>query len=299
VEKVVGQTAFLDKLRTVLGRDLSVMEQLDSRTGFSYKISVDGQLMLLKAIAYNEDDAIVCNRVRSLQKEVQILKKLPNFTDNVYVTSGELDSNFWLLCRWLDATPSFPYCSYVRMKPLSHDHKRRFINDLTTMLKKVMEFYEQGYLHGDLQPRHFLADREGRFYLIDLELAIEKDELNPEYHGALIHFVSPETAKGMLAGNTHISLDMVSEVYSFGSVAFFLYTGKTAIAYGESMEEDNFHLPKEQNLSTIIQGQTRSFAQSGSEAFPELEQVLLKCLATDRSMRYQTFEELLSALEKI
>jgi hypothetical protein len=78
-------------------------------------------------------------------------------------------------------------------------------------------------------------------------------------------------------------------------VAFFLYTGKTAIAYGESIEEDSFH----QKLSAIIEGRFRSFSQVRAEPFPELEQVLMKCLARDRSMRYQTFDALLTALEKI
>jgi serine/threonine protein kinase len=229
-------------------------------------------------------------------REAQRLIELPEITGELYLGHGEIGSITWLLRRWIDGVTATDHTSTIRSQPLSLAAKWQFVDDLCQMLKKVIRLDDLGYLHGDLQPRHFIIDAQGTFRLIDLEMAVRKDEFEPLYPGALIHFVSPETAREMLVDNQHIPLDPLSEIYSFAAVAFTLYTGQPPTMCGEAKEE---RVSFEQRLQAIVQGRNKSFAQAGATPFPELEQILLRCLAPERGQRYQTFTALLSAFQSI
>ncbi|MFC7442599.1 serine/threonine protein kinase [Laceyella putida] len=290
---------FIKRINDATGMELNVVKNLPTRKGIALKVEENGTEMLLKAIELLTDDKTATPRTRSLQKEARILKEIHSLTGGLYVDSGKVDDHFWLLRKWLHGKTAFEYMSYARTMPCSLEHKRRFVEDLLQMLKKVMELYALGYLHGDLQPGHFIIDPEGRFHLIDLELAVKANDPDAAYRGALVHFVPPETASGMLVDDQHIPLDPVSEIYSFGAVAYLIYTGVVPVAYGETMEDTGYEFPFEEMLKAVAQGKVRSFAQAGAEPFPELEKILMKCLKKDRRQRYQTFEQLEECLVKL
>lgn len=52
-------------------------------------------------------------------------------------------------------------------------------------------------------------------------------------------------------------------------------------------------------LKAVQNGRIRTFKQAGAEPFPELEQILIRCLQKDRSQRYQSFDELNNAFSSI
>lgn len=291
---------FVKRINESFGMNLNVVKSLPTRKGMAFKVEENGTEMLLKVIELREGDKDTEKRTRSLRKEAKILREISDFTRNLYIDSGEVDDHFWLLRKWLHGIPASNYMSYVRSKPLLLENKRRFVKDLIEMLLKVIELYNFGYLHGDLQPGHFIIDLDGKFHLIDLELAVNVNDLDATYRGALVHYVPPETARGMLVNDQKIPLDQVSEVYSFGAVAFFIYTGVVPAAYGESMEDPSYKdFSFEDKLNAIVQGRVRSFAQAGAETFPEFERILMKCLESEKARRYQTFEELKADLEKL
>ncbi|SEN02920.1 protein kinase domain-containing protein [Lihuaxuella thermophila] len=294
---------FIDKLSEFLDMQLTVLKPLHARKGCSYKIKGDNEEMMIKMMDLLSDETKVTNRAHALKKEAKILRDVNQFTGDLFVASGELDSIFWLLRRWIDGVTVTHHCSYLREKPLSIDHKRQFIQDLCKMLENVVHLYKCGYLHGDLQPKHFVVDKEENFHLIDLETAVNVNHPNSDYRGGMVHYVPPETTTQMMDGNANIPLDAISEIYSFGAVAFFLYTGKTPVVYVESLEEeekiDLKAIPFEQKLLAVSQGRIRSFEQAGAEPFPELERILMKCLEKDRTKRYQTFGDLNAALEEL
>ncbi|MEM8532229.1 MAG: hypothetical protein AAGF95_15395 [Chloroflexota bacterium] len=265
----------------------------------SFQVTVDDKPMLLKFVTEVADDPSVVRRVRALQREAEIVERLYGAMSG-NVICGQFESTVWLLREWIDGVTVGQYCSYIREEPLQPDNKHRFIVDLIRMLEQVMLLDEAGYLHGDLQPNHFIVDQEGSFHLIDLELAIRKDASETEYGGAFVHFVSPETATGMLSDSHHIALDALSEIYSFGSVAFFLYTGKTAHAYGRTLDgHEMAEISKEDKLQAIVQGRIRSFTHTDAAAFSELEQILHWCLQVDRSQRCPSFPALFTALKDL
>lgn len=286
---------FIERINEATTLNLSIVKQLQTRKGYAYRVTQSGIDMLLKIIELKTDDGLT--RTRSLQKEATILRELKNFTNDLYVTSGELDDHFWLLRKWIRGKTAPSQLAYIQEKPLSTENKIRFLCDSSAMLEKVIDLYQAGYLHGDLQPSHFIFD-EDSIHLIDLELAIKINDPNFYYRGALVHFVPPETADGMLQNTTKIPLDPVSEIYSFAAVIYFLYTQVVPVAYGDTMEDTSFDFPFEDQLIAVKDGRVRSFKQAGADPFPELEQILLKCLQKNRLNRFQSFDELLNAFQK-
>ncbi|MDQ0417644.1 serine/threonine protein kinase [Croceifilum oryzae] len=283
----------IDQVSKCTGLELKEINILPARKGFAAKVEKQGVMMLLKAVELSEE------RERSLQKEARILQSLSNFTGDLYVAKGKVDGYFWLLRKWLDGKTATKQTIYIRENPTLLGNKRQFIADICQMLEKVVELYDLGYLHGDLQPGHFIFAPDGEMHLIDLELTVDSREPNPIYRGALVHYVPPETAAGMLAGSQEIPLDAVSEIYSFGAVVFYLYTRVVPVAYSHSMEDPSYDFEFNDMLQAVRSGRVRSFAQAGATPFAELEYILQRCLETDRAKRYQSFSELLCMLEEI
>lgn len=280
----------IKRINESAGLNLSVLKALQTRKGLAFKVEESGIEMILKSIELKDNDIDQMNRKRSLQREAQILKDFQKYACSHYVSSGIIDHHFWLLRKWIKGKTSFEHTSYIRDNPKTIENKKKFSKDLSRMLRKVIQFFELGYLHGDLQAGHFIFDKD-EIYLIDLELSVNIYDPNPYYRGALVHFVPPETALEMRKGNDRIPLDQTSEIYSFGAVAFFLYTGEPPVEY----KNRSF----KQRLQAISQGEIRTFAQVGAEPFPQLEEILLRCLESNKMRRYQTFNDLLRVLSNI
>lgn len=282
--------SFVEWLSREIGVNLEIIKPLFARKGFVYQVRVpSGEKMLLKVVHDQHEET------RSIVQEIKLL----TFIGNQYRSSGVLGDYHWLLRDWIDGETAWEATAYMRAEPRNKESRIRFIQDLCNMLNSVIKFYQMGYLHGDLQPSHFIKDEEGKYHLIDLELAQSVGDPNPSYRGALVHYVSPEVARGMQEQRTDIPLDQVSEVYSFGAVAYFLYSGVTPVSYGDEWNDRSYHYPFKQKLLAVANGRVRSFAQAEAAPFPELERVIMQCLRQDRRERYQTFQALYEALDQV
>lgn len=291
--------SLVEQVSEVFGLNLQIIEEIEVRAGLGYIVTADDQKMLLKAVSVDVLDHDSEYRLRSIMKEAQILRQLPEFTNFRYIGSGECNQYFWFLQKWIEGKSVWDYTKDIRLNLDSNRNQRRFVLTLVKMLEKVMQFYNLGYLHGDLQPRHFIVDKFEDYHLIDLETAVNINDPNDSYRGALVHYVSPEVAKGMLARKQSISIDSISEIYSFGAVAFFLYTAELPVDYGGSMTGSGDNSSFEDKLKAVINGQVKSFDRVRATPFPELERILQKCLAKDREQRYQSFEDLYRKLKGI
>lgn len=263
------------------------IEKLHSREGASFKLHTNQDTLLLKM-------ADLQSRANTIQNEGTVLQEIK---DPSFVTSGTHSDYVWLLRIWLSGVTSSDYTAYVRQNP-SAENQTRFVQDLIKMLDKVVDLDKMGYLHGDLQPAHFLFLPNQEVQLLDLETAYKKGE-NHDYKGALVHFVSPEVANAMLQ-KTNAPLDEKTEVYAFGATAFFLYSDVVPIAYSEDHTNTDYKsFPFEKKLKQIVQGRRRSFQSVGVTPFPQLEQILSRCLALSRDKRYANFSEVLLELKRL
>jgi serine/threonine protein kinase len=144
------------------------------------------------------------------------------------IASGEYADGTWLALHWLEG-PSLP----TRFAPLregSQDGPAR-TEALTAALdatRTVAELHEAGWVHGDLQPAHFLHTAHGT-RLIDLALAqgppgAVPAELEVPYRGALTHLTAPETAAQLTARGTAV-LNPAAETHTLAATLRTSLTG--------------------------------------------------------------------------
>ncbi|WP_044640904.1 serine/threonine-protein kinase [Risungbinella massiliensis] len=263
------------------------IEVFPSREGASFKLYTNQSTFLLKMA--NQQ-----SRANTIQNESTVLQEIK---DPSFVTSGTHSNYVWLLRTWLSGVTSSDYTAYVRQNP-STENQTRFVIDLTKMLDKVITLDKTGYLHGDLQPAHFLFLPNQEVHLLDLETSYKKGAIH-DYKGALVHFVSPEVADAMLQ-KTNAPLNELTEVYAFGATAFFLYSDVVPIAYSEDHTNTNYKsIPFEEKLKQIVRGKRRSFQSVGVTPFPQLEQILNRCLILSKNERFANVSELMLELKRL
>ncbi len=197
----------------------------------------------------------------------------------------------------------------IRIHDLGEAHGTKFItmdfiegDDLATILeqqhkmrpKEAVEIIEQvayalqaahaeGVVHRDLKPQNIMRDRQGRILVMDFGLARSSDSTQMTQSGALvgtIEFMSPEQGMGK-------KVDGRSDLYSLGLIFYQLLTGELPFK-------------AESSLASLVK-RTREAAPSPSASDPALPRalcrIILKCLETDPTQRYQNASEVLADLE--
>jgi serine/threonine protein kinase len=143
----------------------------------------------------------------------------------------------------------------------------------------------QGVLHRDIKPSNVLLTPEGGVYLTDFGLArmaeAGESTLSRDMMLGTPQYISPEQAKGIK------KLDARTDVYSLGVVLYELLVGRVPFTADTPYAIIHDHifspLPMPRELNPDL---------------PEpLERMLLKALAKDPDDRFQSVEELVTALK--
>jgi serine/threonine-protein kinase len=219
------------------------------------------------------------------EREVRATAQLSHWnTVEIYDYGRTADGTFYYVMEYL---PGLSLADLVdRHGPLPPE---RVIHLLRQACEALREAHDQGLIHRDIKPANiFAAVRGGRHdvtKLLDFGLAKRKSEspavqlshLNAITGSPL--YMSPEQAGGHRA-------DHRSDLYALGAVAYYLLTGQAPFR-GESA------------LSVMI-AHARDAAEPPSalrpDIPPDLERIILRCLAKDPADRYQDAASLERAL---
>ncbi len=164
--------------------------------------------------------------------------------------------------------------------------KEQILSIVQSVGKALTYAHAQGVLHRDVKPSNILITESGKVYLADFGLArmaeagpstLSGDQLlgTPQY-------ISPEQARG-----AH-DLDDGTDIYSFGIVLYQLAVGR--VPYNSDTPFSIIH----DHIYTPL-----PMPRSINDKIPaDLERVLLKALAKDRSDRFASVQELVGAFDK-
>jgi len=158
-----------------------------------------------------------------------------------------------------------------------------------SVAKQVCEGLEEahrlGVIHRDLKPSNIMIDKAGTVRIMDFGIARSLKTKGITGTGVMIgtpEYMSPEQVDGKEA-------DQHSDIYSLGIILYEVLTGRlpfegdTAFAIGMKHKSEEPEDPRKLN----------------SQIPEDLSRLILKCLEKDSENRYQSAEELRSALIRI
>jgi len=160
------------------------------------------------------------------------------------------------------------------------------LNYMRQVLSALQYAHSHGVIHRDIKPSNIMINKEGQVKLLDFGLALmSTPDPRLTSSGSLlgsVHYISPEQIRGE-------ALDTRSDLYAFGVTLYELITGKLPIQ-GNSFPE-------------IISGHLRKSPMPPSTLNPAipitLSNIVMRLLAKDRTERFQTAGEVLTALDSV
>jgi tetratricopeptide (TPR) repeat protein len=179
---------------------------------------------------------------------------------------------------------------YVRGRDLAtllKEEGRLPIERVVRMFREICEglaaAHDQQVLHRDLKPQNILVDEADHVHVTDFGLAKSVESSRLTESGVFMgtpDYISPEQVKGLPP-------DERSDIYSLGVILYEMLTGTMPFRGDTTWEVAFQRLQKHPPPASRLNPSTPKY----------LQQILERCMATDRSLRYPTVEAILSDLQ--
>jgi serine/threonine protein kinase len=234
---VLGQ--ILPKLVERVGTPLTAIQQITDRRGAAVW-RADTAESGSYAIKYaTGGDAGPHDPSTLVRREAAVLKEIGAPAGDILVDAGELDDAPFLVTRWFDAaTSSSELAKQLRQGGSAPDLERLALL-AERVVEKVAHVHAAGWVHGDIQPPHFMVDALTSVQLLDWALARREDRSDGRKHaGCFVHYAAPEIATSMLRGDAETGYNQASEVWAVCAALIFLLTGLVAVDYGSEPDEN-------------------------------------------------------------
>ena len=157
---------------------------------------------------------------------------------------------------------------------------------LVQVARGLQHAHNEGVLHRELRPASILLDRAGETKIADFgtaRLASAFTQLgNGAHRWPAVGWLLPELLLGL-------DLDKRSDIYAFGAVAFELLTGQAPFI-AESLAG---------LVPQILETDPRPLGVFWPECPPELDRLVLRCLARDPGQRFSSMNDLVEEFDQV
>lgn len=218
--------------------------------------------------------------VARFRKEAQAVAKLshPNIV-SVYDVGQEDDTHYIVM----------EYVEGRNLKQIIREQGKLPVHQAAEIARQICEglqdAHENGIVHRDIKPHNILVNDNGKVKVTDFGIAQMMSSITLTNSGTIVgsvHYFSPEQAKG---GSTGAK----SDIYSVGVVLYEMVTGKVPFEGETPIAVALKH----------IQDEPVPPAKLNPQVSPELEQIILRAMEKDLTMRYKTAGDMARDLRKL
>jgi eukaryotic-like serine/threonine-protein kinase len=189
------------------------------------------------------------------------------------------------ICTLHDIGPDYLVMEYIEGEPVKGPlPAEEAIRIAIQIAGALEEAHRRRILHRDLKPGNIMVTASGSAKLLDFGLAKQvsssEADTTSTLEGAVMGtpaYMSPEQAQGK-------PVDVRSDIFSFGAVLYEMLSGRRAFD-GPSTA---------QVISAVLRDDPKPV-----QTLPQLERVVMSCLAKQPQDRYQTMSEVKKALEQV
>jgi len=243
------------------------------------------------AIKFLPVDAVQDERARKrLIREAQAAAKLdhPNICSIHEV--AEEDGRAFIVMQYVEGETLADLIAQARL-PIPDA-----VGIATQAAEALIEAHSHGIVHRDIKPQNIMVTAGGRVKVLDFGLAklIPMGDMSGDNRRAesimteagmiigTVPYMSPEQVSGE-------SLDLRSDIFSFGAVLYEMVTGKAPFVGNNPAAI----------MAAILTQVPPALRQQAPGAPPRLQQILDNCLAKDPGQRYQNGRELAEDLRDV
>ena len=227
------------------------------------------------------------NVLLRFEREVHASSKLSHWNNiDIYDYGRTADGTFYYVMEYLPG---------LNVSDLGHRFgplpPGRVIHLLRQICDALNEAHQLGIVHRDIKPANVFAAKRGGYYdvgkLLDFGLAkpiTATDDTRLTQEGMITGsplFMSPEQASG------EREPDARSDIYSVGILAYFMLTGRAPFDYDRPIKVIIAHAHE-----AVVPPSER-----GASVPPDLEAIVMRCLAKDPEDRFQTIMEMAKELD--
>ncbi|MHC9536861.1 Stk1 family PASTA domain-containing Ser/Thr kinase [Dellaglioa sp. BT-FLS60] len=239
--------------------------------------------------------------VRRFKREALATTELvhPNIV-NVYDV-GEVDGLQYMVMEYV---PGHDLKTYITKQfPIPF---QVVVDIMIQILSAVQVAHDHNIIHRDLKPQNILIDEAGNAKITDFGIAVALADHSLTQTNTLlgsVHYLSPEQARGSMATKQ-------SDIYSLGIILYEMLTGKvpfegeTAVSIAlkhfqnEVPSVRKFDSTIPQSLENVVLQATSKVPRDRFQSAEEMSSALEKCLAQKNATKWQP-EELVSDETKV
>jgi serine/threonine-protein kinase len=189
------------------------------------------------------------------------------------------------ICRIYDIGPRYLVLEYVRGAPLQGPMTSEEVIRIGIQIAGALEAaHLQGILHRDLKPTNVMLTVDGTAKLLDFGLAkmmASDADVTRTASGLIVGtvaYMSPEQAQGR-------PVDARTDVFSFGALMYELISGRRAFGGGSP--------------AAVLSALLRDEPPAPTGAPPDLQRIVMRCLAKDPARRFASMRDVGAALEQV
>lgn len=215
--------------------------------------------------------------VQRFRKESQATAKLSHPNIITIYDSGEQDGNYFYVMEYLA-----PESLQDKLEAGGVGDLKDALKISVDVLKALVYCHDKGVVHQDLKPASIKFDLRGNAIVTDFGLEKDQNDRSTADLAAAAAYLSPELYRKE-------GFDHRSDIYQFGAIVYRLITG--AVPFPGK-------LPYAQP-GAAFEGQITPPANANDKVIPELDSLVMRCLATAPENRYQNTDQILKELQKV